>query len=617
MDDEFIEDLRSLLPRFLGPLPDVELVAFAARLQREFVTGGTRLYRQGEASDCMHFVVTGRLAVWTHDRYGDRRLVAHLSSGDCVGELSLLTGDTRAADVVVLRDAVLARLDRDEYDAMLRRYPEAGLNMARFALRTLRQGPTFVPKVRNIALVPLGAHVRVAEFGRRLELALLRFGSTLYLDSSVAHARRPASASGQAQARASERHLDRLLDEAEHARRFVICETDAQYPGWTRNCVAHADRILFVADATQSPASSEIEEALTAATPGASLMQKELVLLHASRRVPPSGTAAWLAARSGYRHSHVAWEGNRDFHRLARLLSGNAVTLVLGGGGARGLAQIGVIRAIREAGVPIDAVGGTSVGAIIGALVALDWMDEDILQSCKHAFVDDRPLDDVTVPVFSLLSGKKFSRTLHHYIGDVDIEDLWQPYFCVSSNLSESRAHVHHAGRLWEAMQASAALPGMLPPRISKGQLHVDGGVLDNLPVGVMKRFIGGNTIAVEATVKVEYSIDADEFPSPLAYLRSRLSRRGRHALPTLPSLLIKSTLLGGAGGRNELRQGDDLYINPPMREFGFLDWHRIYTMVDVGYRHGQQCVRAWLDAHPEMRRRDESPGLPREAAAR
>jgi len=617
MDDEFIEDLRLLLPRFLGPLPDVELIAFAARLQREFVASGTRLYRQGEASDCMHFVVTGRLEVWTHDRYGDRRLVAHVSSGDCVGELSLLTGDTRAADVVVLRDALLARLDRQEYDAMLRRYPEAGLNIARFALRTLRQGPTFVPKVRSIALVPLGGDVRLAQFGRRLELALLRFGSTLYLDSPVAHARRPASGSGEAQARASARHLDRLLDEAEHSRRFVICEADAQCTDWTRKCVAHADRILFVADATQSPAWSAIEEALTAASPGASLMQKELVLLHASRRVPPSGTAAWLSPRIGYRHSHVSWEGNRDFHRLARLLSGNAVTLVLGGGGARGLAQIGVIRAIREAGVPIDAVGGTSVGAIIGALVALDWMDEDILQSCKHAFVDDRPLDDVTVPVFSLLSGKKFSRTLHHYIGDVDIEDLWQPYFCVSSNLSESRVHVHHAGRLWQAMQASAALPGMLPPRVSKGQLHVDGGVLDNLPVGVMKRFIGGNTIAVEATVKVEYSIDADEFPSPLAYLRSRLSRRDKHALPTLPSLLIKSTLLGGSTGRNELREGDDLYINPPTREFGFLDWHQIYTMVDVGYRHGQECVRAWIDAHPEMRRRDESPGLPREAAAR
>jgi predicted acylesterase/phospholipase RssA/CRP-like cAMP-binding protein len=617
MDDEFIQDLRSLLPRFLGPLPDAELTAFAARLQRELVPGGTLLYQQGAASDCMHFVVTGRLEVWAHDRHGDRRLVAHLSSGDCVGELSLLTGDTRAADVVVLRDAVLARLGRDDYDAMLRRYPEAGLNIARFALRTLRQGTTgFVPTLRNIALVPLGSQVRVAEFGRRLELALLRFGSTSYIDSAVAHARRPAPASGQAHATASERQLDRLLDEAEHGRRFTICEADAEFTEWTRTCVAHADRILFVAEAAHAPALTAIERALRDAVPGGSPVQGELVLLHASRHVPPSGTAAWLAPRIGYRHSHVAWDGSRDFHRLARLLSGNAVTLVLGGGGARGLAQIGVIRAIREAGIPIDAVGGTSIGAIIGALVALGWMDEEILQSCKHAFVDDRPLDDVTVPVFSLLSGKKFARTLHHYIGDVDIEDLWQPYFCVSSNLSESRVHVHHAGRLWEAMQASAALPGMLPPRISNGQLYVDGGVLDNLPVGVMKRFVGGNTIAVESTVKVEYSIDAAEFPSPLAYLRSRLARRGRVALPTLPSLLIKSTLLGGASGRNELREGSDLYINPPMREFGFLDWQRIYEMVDVGYRHGQQCVRAWLDAHPDMQRRDESPGLPRTAMA-
>ena len=464
-------------------------------------------------------------------------------------------------------------------------------------------------------LVPLGGRVRVAEFGRRLELALLRFGSTLYLDSPVVHARREASRSDLAQA--SERHLDRLLDEAEHARRFVICEADAQCTGWTRKCVAHADRILFVADATQSPALSEIEEALTAATPGASLMQKELVLLHASRRVPPSGTAAWLAPRIGYRHSHVAWEGNRDFHRLARLLSGNAVTLVLGGGGARGLAQIGVIRAIREAGVPIDAVGGTSVGAIIGALVALDWGTRT---SCSRASTHSSMIGRSTT---SRCPCSRFCRERSSRARSIITSATSTSRTC-GSRTSACRAtcpkvsvHVHHSGRLWEAMQASAALPGMLPPWVSKGQLHVDGGVLDNLPVGVMKRFIGGNTIAVEATVKVEYSIDADEFPSPLAYLRSRLSRRGQHALPTLPSLLIKSTLLGGAGGRNELREGDDLYINPPMREFGFLDWHRIYTMVDVGYRHGQQCVRAWIDSHPEMRRRDESPGLPQEAAAR
>jgi len=324
-------------------------------------------------------------------------------------------------------------------------------------------------------------------------------------------------------------------------------------------------------------------------------------------------SARWLASRKGYRHSHVAWDGSQDFNRLARLLSGNAVTLVLGGGGARGLSQIGAIRAIREAGIPIDAVGGTSIGAIIGALVALDWADETILQSCKHAFVDDRPLDDMTIPMFSMLSGRKLARTLDHYIGDVDIEDLWQPFFCVSTNLSKSRINVHHSGRLLQALQASASLPGLLPPVVAEGDLYVDGGVLDNLPVGVMKRFIGGNTIAVESGVKVEYQVKVDDFPSPLEYLRSRLSRRGDARLPTLPSLLIKSTLLGGMGGRNELRERDDLHLNPPMRHFGFLDWNSIHELVDVGYRYTQQRLLSWLEHNPHLQRHDESLALSRE----
>ena len=138
MDDAFIDDLLSLLPRFLGRLPPAQLRAFAARLARVHVPAGTLLYRQGDDSDSMHFVVTGRLEVRVRDRHGDRRLVAQLSAGDCVGELSLLTGEPRAADVLVTRDAVLARVACDDYEALIARYPEAGLDIARFALRTLR-----------------------------------------------------------------------------------------------------------------------------------------------------------------------------------------------------------------------------------------------------------------------------------------------------------------------------------------------------------------------------------------------------------------------------------------------------------------------------------------------
>jgi predicted acylesterase/phospholipase RssA/CRP-like cAMP-binding protein len=598
VDGESATYLQAVLGEHFGMLLPNEAARIAERLSRECIEAGDVLYRQGESGDCMHFVLTGRLQVRRRDPPGDARIVAHRGSGQCVGEMALLTGEPRTADVVACRSTMLARLERREFEAILESHPHAGLAFARAALRALNLGtPDSAHRVETLALVPLDADVPIEAFGRRLEIALLRFGTTGYLDSAAIATQASREGPGALA-------IDRLLDAVEKERRFVICQADPTASDWTRKAVAHADLVLFVANADGVQGVTPIEQAL--AHSSGEFAQRELVLLHASRRSAPTRTAAWLAGRTVQRHTHVAWEGGSDFNRLARRIAGRAVTLVLGGGGARGLAQIGVVRAIREAGVPIDAVGGTSIGAIIGALVAFGRTDEQILQSCKRAFVDDRPLDDLTLPMFSLLRGAKLERTIRHYVGDVDIVDLWQPYFCVSTNLSKSRVDVHAAGSLWKAIQASASLPGLLPPVVADGDLHVDGAVLDNLPVGVMKRFIGGSTIAVESAVRDEYAVDGTSFPSPFAYLRSRFARQREPMLPTLPNLLIKSTVLGGRGGRAELREGMDLHIDLPLRAFGFLDWHAIYEIVDVGYRHAQACLAPWLEQSPHLQRRDE-----------
>jgi predicted acylesterase/phospholipase RssA/CRP-like cAMP-binding protein len=587
------------LQRYFGDLPAAELKEVAAHLRREDVPSGQLLYRQGDAGNCMHFVLTGRLEVRVHDELGRARAVTHLSGGDSVGELSVLTGNRRAADVVAIRDSLVARLTTDDYEHIVRNHPQAGLNIARYALGRISSGTgRFTPRVANIAIVPLHASVSVADFGRRLELALMPFGSTLYLDSQTVHrhiGRRTDVGPGEA--------LQPFLDQAENTRRFVIYESDPAASDWTRKCIRQADRILLVADASRTAEVTPIEEALFGAASATVLAEKELILLRSSRRATPSGTAAWLAARQIDRHSNVALEGDDDISRLARLLSGHAVTLVLSGGGARGFAQIGVIRAIREAGVPIDAVGGTSVGAIIGALVALRWDDEHILQSCRRAFVDDRPLDDYTIPMFALLRGEKLGRTLNHYMGDVDIVDLWLPYFCVSTNLSRGRVEPHRSGLLWRAVKASATLPGILPPVIKEGELHVDGGVLDNLPVGLMKRFIGGNTIAVGVSSIREFTVPVDSFPTTLQYVRSRLAGNTDHIdLPKLGSLLIQTTGLDSLRGEAELQTGADLYLKPPVQEFDMLDWKAIYELVEIGYTYAREQLPQWLDANPQVR---------------
>jgi predicted acylesterase/phospholipase RssA/CRP-like cAMP-binding protein len=588
----------SWLQRYFGDLPPAELNEVTAHLRREEIPSGEFLYRQGDLGNCMHFVLTGRLEVRVRDERGGTRAVTHLSGGDSVGELSVLTGNRRAADVVAIRDSSVARLSTHDYELIVREHPQAGLNIARYALGRLSSGAVrFTPRVSNVAIVPLHSSVPLADFGRQLELALMRFGNTLYLDLPTANRFLRQRRGGEA----GEFALQAFLDEGENTRRFVIYETDADATDWTRKCVRQADRILLVADAERSPEITPIEKALFEQSRTV-LAEKELILLRPGRRTTPSGTAAWLAPRRVDRHSNVAMEGDDDISRLARLLSGRAITLVLGGGGARGFAQIGIIRAIREAKIPIDAVGGTSIGAIIGALVALGWDDERILQSCRRAFVDDRPLDDFTFPMFALLRGEKLGRTLNHYMGDVDIVDLWLPYFCVSTNLSRGRIEPHRSGLLWRAVKASATLPGILPPVIKQGELHVDGGVLDNLPVGVMKRFVGGNTIAVAASSTREFTVPVDSFPTTLQYLRSRLTGQTVHAdLPTLGSLLIQTTGLDSLRGAADLQSGVDLYLQPPVQAFDMLDWKAIYELVEIGYNYAREQLPHWLDTNPHV----------------
>lgn len=607
MDEEYLLYVLPWLPRYFGDLPRAQLEKIATQLQREEIASGEFLYRQGDVGDCMHFVLAGRLEVQVRDEHGQANTVGHLSAGDSVGELSLLTGNKRASDVFAIRDSSVVRLGKRDYEALLHKHPDAGLNIARFAIGQLSSGvKRFVPRVTNIAIVPLQPNVPIAEFGRRLELALLRYGTTLYIDSAMI--RRRLNQNDRKQTGTKGFLLQSMLDNAENSRQFVLYEADPGVTDWTQKCVSQADRVLLLADSDGSPEITATEKALFSQRDRAVLAEKQLILLRANHRVAPSATAAWLAAREVQYHSNIAWEGHRDFGRLARLLSGNAVSLVLGGGGARGFAQIGIIRAIREARVPIDAVGGTSIGAIIGALVALDWDDERILQSCKRAFVDDRPLDDFTFPLFALLRGVKLEQSLRHYMGNVDIVDLWLPYFCVSTNLSRDRMDVHRSGTLWRAVQASVTLPGILPPVIQQGELHVDGAVMDNLPVNAMKRSVGGKTIAVSVTVAQEYSVLVDSFPTTLQYVRSRLTGRSEYAnLPTLSTLLIRTATLDTFSGAHELQEKTDLYLKPPIEAFDLLDWKSIYKLVDIGYRYACEQLPVWIEANPGVQLRDGS----------
>lgn len=593
--------LAAALKALFGQLDENALADLVSRIELQELARGKRLYVQGEPGTNMHILLTGRLQVRVTTEEGMDRVVAHLQPGEAVGEMALVTGARRAATIVATRDSTLGALARQDFDSIVSRYPKVFSHIARFVIGRLTNTQIRAPvrsHARTIAIVPLHGLVNREVFCRRLQLALLRFGSNVHLDSTVMRNRFPAGFGGG--------EPDRFLDECGRTHDFVLLEADDQSTDWTRKCLGYADRILLVASGAAPPRLTPLEHDLFENAGREGYVLPELAILHAGG-APPSGTRGWLAGRLLARHYHVPMTGSEGFNRLARFLSDQAVALVLAGGGARGFSHLGVIRALREHGIPIDAVGGTSFGAIAATGPARGIETEHMIEELSYAFGSQRPLDDYTVPVVSLIRGDRLDRLLAHYF-DMDIEDLVIPFFAVSSNLSANRVEVHDRGSLWRAVRASISLPAILPPVLQDGNLLIDGGVLNNLPVDVMRERIRGRIIAVDLSVEHEYRLTQETLPTGLEYLKGRLLPwRKPIEAPTLARVIMKTTTLASRREVDLARKSAHLYLNVPLAEYDLLDWGKFNAIVERGYQYACQSLVEYIGANPAVVQREDA----------
>jgi NTE family protein/lysophospholipid hydrolase len=272
-----------------------------------------------------------------------------------------------------------------------------------------------------------------------------------------------------------------------------------------------------------------------------------------------------------------------------RRLVGRPTGLVLSGGGARGIAHVGVIAALVEAGVAIDYVCGTSMGAIFGAGLALGFDVDRMQRELHELFSSPFALYDLTIPISSLLAGRKLDRVLHEQLGDADIEDLWLPFFCVSTDLAHAKMIVHERGCLWKSVRASSSIPGIFPPLPLDGRTLVDGGLVDNLPIDVIADRCRGPIIAVDV---FPYGDPSFERPSGrvarwLRGLRTRV--RGEQASPPLFDILVRSTLIGSKVRQQGAMTREDIcYLEPPVAEFGALQWRAYRALFDAGLRYAR-----------------------------
>ncbi|MGD2134171.1 MAG: patatin-like phospholipase family protein, partial [Maricaulaceae bacterium] len=524
--------------------------------------GGAMLFDVGEEADEAYFLIAGSLVAHRPSpRDDDLDIVGHIRPGEPVGEMAMLAGEKHTAAVSALRDSELLALSRKDFFRLARAHPEFYEGLSRLILlrsRAQRTGRNRTnPKV--FALLATSPSIDVEGLARTLAETLGQIWRRCVVVGSEA----------------SEQHAG-WFDQLEHENDVVILTSRIEDSHWYRVCLRQADRLWVLARRDARP-SHPMPLAPAPDSPARRFRLVDVITLPlgASSGASP---AEWMEEVGAARIFH--WRTPEDVNRLARTMAGLSVGVVLSGGGARAYAHIGALQAIREAGLPLDFVGGTSMGAIIAAGVAIGWSHEELTERVREAFVESNPLGDFRLPVIALAAGERVNARLLKHFGDARIEELPLPFFAVSSNLTTGGVHVHRTGLLREALRASISLPGILPPIVQNGEVLVDGAVLSNFPVETMRAFHRGPVIGVD--VAREARFDAADFVNPPNFFGWVIDH-GFHDAPPIASLLMRAATVNTDISQG--RESVDVLVAPELGEIDIRDWKTFDETIDTGYQ--------------------------------
>ncbi|KAJ7269243.1 hypothetical protein B0H12DRAFT_1094828 [Mycena haematopus] len=642
--------LAKRLISLLSPL----LLHIDASLDWMQVNAGQVLWRPEDLSDSFYIVINGRLRAITETETGVVTITAEYGQGDTVGELDVITSSPRRNTVHAIRDTELIRMPQTLFNAISARNPQTTAQLLRMIASRVRDevdSSSTQPRkasdnnnLKTVAILPVSRLVPVDAFARKLQAALEGIGATTsYLNQ--------ASISGHLGRHAFTR-MGKLkaagwLADQEQKFRTVLYVADSPVnSSWTQTCIRQADCVMVVGMG-DDPSIGEYERLLLSMKTTA---RKELVLLHPDRTVVPGSTREWLKNRPWvHQHMHVELAGLvlpiskpvqpkdpdavtklknlkdkvqseiqkfrksgtdprpqrlphiNDFSRLARRICGKSIGLVLGGGGARGIAHLGLIRAMEEYGIPIDHIGGTSIGALIGGLYAREG---DIISSAGRAKHFSgrmgniwRILSDVTYPIVAYTTGHEFNRGIYKAFYDLHIEDMWLPFFCNTTNILTSRMEIHENGYAWRFIRASMTLVGLLPPLCNDGGMLVDGGYA--LFSHAMSPLYA--TFAASAALDDNAPRNFGDTVSGWWLLINRWNPLSNARLvPPITEIQSRLQYVSSVKTLEDAKVARGcLYISMPVQEYGTLQFSKFEEIQSKGY----DAAVAWLETLDEENR--------------
>ncbi len=560
-----------------GPLTYRKDTALTRLFEREWeagvarwfsLPGGATLFEAGERSGQIFLVHAGKLGAFRKEEGLDRQFVGVIRPGEPAGEMALVGGTAHTARVVALRDSEVLALDAEAFFEAADDDPHVMLEIARLVLNRARYASTRAstgdPAVFGFVAAEQTGKIRALV--ARIARGVAEMGHSITV---VGH--EAASAPTE------------WFSNVEGDHEYVLYVAEAGESAWAAQVSRQVDRLFRVGRGDRPPPSvrGKASETLEA------YKLVDLILIQPANLAQPQGSEAWLEATGAARLFHVRAEDDASAARMARLLTGRSVGLVMSGGGARAYAHMGALRALRQAGVPIDFVGGASMGGVIAASVAMGWEEPELERRIRQAFVDTSPLDDVAFPLIALTHGRKVDHRLAEHFGEVEIPDLWLPFYCISSNLTRGTYELHNRGVLRHALRASIALPGVMPPSTLAGEVLVDGAVMKNFPVDIMRSIQRGPVVGVDVTRGRSINSADITMPSLLKWVLSGEWRKG----PPIVALLMRAATLSTNREVLAARDATDVLVLPDVDDIDIRDWKAFDRAASSGFNATQKVL--------------------------
>ncbi|MEL6450640.1 MAG: patatin-like phospholipase family protein [Pseudomonadota bacterium] len=594
-----IDGFSALAPDILDQMTDTAEYRDVAR--------GAVLIHEGEPADTLYIVLRGRFMV-----LAGGRTIAEIAMGEPIGELAFFAGGMRTATVVAARDSLVMCLTRTAYDHLTLRTPALANGIlaavSQRLARAIPASPQLRPAAGQVCAVFPGA-------GQVLSPAFVTGLTRAFGDAEGWHVMQPGACPDAAAS--APRALARWLDGQESAKGklLLVCPDPEAHPIWAQVTANNCDSIVLAVargatfDVAQAP--SALEHRIFDATLPAHL---HLALYRDAASDTTSGTKDWLRDRPVGLHHHLSLDSTVDFARLGRFIRGEAVGLVMCGGGSFGTAHLGVIKSLQEHAYSFDFVGGTSVGSAMAAALSIGLSPDDIMEQCEDIFLRSKAMSRLTVPRYALLDHHRLDAAFKKHYGVYDVEDLPINFYAVSTSLTHNDVSVIRTGPLWQAIRASTAIPGIFPPFLrDDGEVLIDGGLIDNVPIDAMRDLKPGPNVVLNFLPGKPWVVRAkyDAFPTrteALAGLLRKPKGEGEQH-PTAFAVLARAMVVNARKLLRNIDIGDDILMNVAvLRQLNSMDWKSGRELFDTAYEHMSDALKdspARPGLHPFDRLRD------------